>query len=572
MESIDPIFLELAIIIALSAIFGVVARMLKQPPIIGYLLAGIVLGPVGAAMIRNPENINALSEIGIALLLFLVGLEMDWKKLKKLGIITGVLSIIQIGLTFSIGFIVAILLNLNLAAAIVLGLTLAFSSTVIVIKLLSEKHDLDSLYGRISIGVLLVQDIVAIFAIALLPSLAKIHELSIGDTVILLAAKTAGLVFLAWFLSSWIFPKLFRGLASSQELLFVVSLAWCFVFAILTLSLGFSVEIGAFLAGVSLASLPYAFEIVGRIKSLRDFFIILFFVVLGTQISFSSNINWTIIILFTALAVVIKPLIVILSLSWQGLRRRVAFMTGISLGQMSEFSLILSGLALELKMINQELASIITLSAALSFLISPYLINISGYLFSKSRSLLGIIERRSGIKYSLELEMMQSMKDHIIIFGYHRMGYHILKTLKQLGQEVLIIDFNPEVIDQLQRQKIPAVFGDAQDEELLESIHFKNAKMIISTIPYREENLFLIKKAHQLKRDIISIITAGQIDDALEFYKNGASYVIMPYQLSGEHVADLLKKFENKTLNKFLASRKEEVRLLKTKSHALYIE
>lgn len=572
MSSIDPIFLELTIIIAISAFFGITARMLKQPPIIGYLLAGIVLGPVGAAYIQNPENINALSEIGIALLLFLVGLEMNWLKLKKLSAITGILSIVQIGLTFTTGFVVAIFFNLDLATAVVLGLAIAFSSTVIVVKLLSEKHDIDSLYGRIAVGALLVQDIVAIFAIALLPSLVRSPELSIGNTVILLTLKTVGLVFLAWFLSSWALPRFFKGLAKSHELLFVVSLAWCFVFAILTVKIGFSIEIGAFLAGVSLASLPYATEIVSRIKSLRDFFIILFFVVLGTQINFTSNSNWKLIVILTVLVVFIKPLIIVLCLSWQGLRRRVSFLTGITLGQMSEFSLILSGLALELQIIDSKYASIITIIAALSFLISPYLINISGFLFTIVKPLLGLVERRSGTKYSLELKSNHPFKDQVIIFGYHRMGFHILKTLRKLNHEVLIIDFNPEVIDRLRHQNVPAIFGDALDEELLESIHLKNAKMIISTIPYREENLFLIKKVHKINRNIILIITAGQIDDALDFYKHGASYVILPYQLSGEYIAELLKKYENKTLNKFLACQAEEVNLLKTKSHALYLE
>lgn len=571
MEQLDPIFLELGIIIATAAIFGIAARAFKQPPILGYILAGIILGPIGASLIQNQSDFKALSSFGIALLLFLVGLEVDWQKIKKLGNITGLLSILQIIGTLFLGFFVSLSLGLDINTAFIIGLVLAFSSTIVVIKLLSEKHDLDSLYGRISVGVLLAQDIVAIFVIALLAGSAQMKQFSVLDTVTLLAVKTIALVVFAWFVSSWIFPKIFKIFAKSNELLFVVSLAWCFTFAILTVKLGFSIEIGAFLAGVSLASLPYAIEIVGRIKSLRDFFIILFFVILGTELNLTGDKDWLLIIIFSLLAIIAKPIIVTLILSAQGLRRRVAFLTGLSLGQMSEFSMILSGLALTLNLIESDIASVITAATALSLLVSPYLINNSEKIFSFFKPILGFIERKAGKKYSLEIKG-SPLVNHIIIFGYHRLGFHILKALRDLNHQVLIIDFNPDVIDKMNQLGIPAIFGDAQDEELLESIHLKNARMIISTIPHREESLFLIKKIRKIKNDIIIIVTAKNIEEALEFYKNGADYVILPEQISGEHMANLLKEYEKKTLRKFLTHKSEEVHLLKTKKQALYLE
>lgn len=246
-------------------------------------------------------------------------------------------------------------------------------------------------------------------------------------------------------------------------------------------------------------------------------------------------------------------------------------MAGLTQGQNSEFALIIAALGITYGQIKPEMLSIITFSSLVSTLLSTIIFSNQASIYKKVRHFLHKIENLLPGK-KVEGRIEKKMKDHIVIFGYHRMGYHILKKLRALKHDVIIVDYNPDIIKRLQEQNIPCIYGDIEDEDILDLTYAKDAKMVISTIPHKEETTLLINEFKKLNEEGIIIVTSNHIDDALSYYKQGASYVILPHVLGGEHVADIINWYEHHELHDLMKSRLEEIQLLKTKNHALYYD
>jgi len=278
---------DFAVIIIIASILAYFLRLLKQPLILAYIITGLLAGQLLPNLIQDTTLIDFFSQIGIAFLLFIVGLSLSFSKLKEVGKIALITGFGQVVFSAIVGYFIAVYLGFTNIHAAYIGLALAFSSTIIVIKLLSDKNDLDALYGRISIGFLLVQDFIAIIALVVLSSLNN-YDSSVINLIFINLLKITLLLIAVYILSRYALPTIFSRVARNQELLFISSISWLFFLAIGSVALGFSVEIGAFLAGIALANLPYHYEISSKIKPLRDFFLVLFFVALGAQINLGS--------------------------------------------------------------------------------------------------------------------------------------------------------------------------------------------------------------------------------------------------------------------------------------------
>jgi Kef-type K+ transport system membrane component KefB len=568
----NSIFLDIGVVVIVATAFALLARAFKQPPLIGYILTGIVLGPLGTQMIGNQDVFNGMKEIGLALLLFMVGLEMDWSKAKQQLSSTLVLGIAQIVASFTVGMLLASLTKQSLIFGVYISLSLAFASTVIVVKVLSESRDLNSLHGRLSVSILLFQDLAAIVSFAILGGMSQASSLSVGSLISLLILKLLAIVVIIWFITGHFLPGLFARIAHSNELLFLSSLAWCFVLSLTLEMLGFPLEIGALIAGVSLASLPYSLDIAYRMGSLRDFFVIILFVALGSSVAIPSASYLALTITLILITIIGKPIVSFLVLCWRGYTSRTAFFTSLTQGQLSEFSLILTSLGLTLGQINQQLSSAIAVTTIISIFVSTILLTNRIVLYDILRPFLHLFERDHHHLRQFDQEDQEKLTDHIIIFGYHRMGYHILKILQKLNHKILIVDFNPDIIRKLKAHNIECIYGDVQDEELLEMINLDKAKMVISTIPHLEETTFLVKQIMKKNPHLKLIVTAHHIDDALLYYKLGASYVILPHVLGGEYVANLINEYEEHKLGELMRHRAEEIKLLRTKNQALYYD
>jgi len=537
------LILELALIMGIAAILALIGRAIKQPPIIAYLITGILIGPLVFNMTGSTEMIHTFARMGVAFLLFIVGLNLDFRSLKGIGkvsLLTGATDIVAVS---GISFLIAIAIGLSYTPALYLAIALAFSSTVVVVKLLSDKNELETLHGRIALGILIVEDFVAAFVLMIVPVLGagdfSTIFIQIGTSLLLIAG-----VFLFAYL---IFPRALAIAAKSQEVLFLFGISWALLVAVLFDSLGFSMEIGALLAGMALASSRYSLEIKGKIKGLMDFFVILFFVFFGAQLV--GPITQELIIqasIFSAFILIGKPLIIMSIMKTIGYKKRTNFFTGTSLAQISEFSLILILLGFTLGIVNQELFSLAILIALITIALSSYSIYFSKPIYKFLSPFLNIFD---GHKKELGIGK-KTEKHEIILLGYNRIGFNLLKAFEKTKKKYLVIDYNPQTVLNLSNKGINCIYGDINDLELLRSIKIRKAKIVISTIPDLEANLEVMDLIKDKK--IIFIPTSHTISNTKKLYSAGASYVIMPHFLGGHFVAQMLirDKFNKRKLFK----------------------
>ncbi len=538
-----PIFVELSLIVFLATIIAALMRILRQPLVVGYIVTGILVGPYVLNILHATEQIELFSKIGISILLFIVGLNLNPETVKETGKASLITGIAQVLLTGAAAYGVAYALGLEVQAAVYCALALTFSSTIIVLKILSDRGDLSKLYGKISIGVLLVQDIVATIALLTVSVLGKGEATSIGFGATIFSLLVKGFIAVAvlYLISKYILPKLSAFFAHSQELLFLFSLAWGLGLAAFFYYIGFSIEIGALIAGVTLSVSTYSYEIASRMKPLRDFFIILFFILLGSQMVFTDIGSLIIpIIVLSAFVLVLKPVIVMLTMNLIGFRTRTGFMTGLSLAQISEFSLILMSLALAFHIVDEKVVSVIAMVTIITIAGSTYLMMHVDRLHGIMRSGLQIFEWR---KKAHREPRWRSEATDMIIFGYDRVGFDFVDAAQKLGTKYTVVDFNPKSIKKLQAGEIPFRFGDAEDVEFLSEIALPEAKIVVSTIPDFKTNLLLLRTYRKQNEAGIIILISHDIKQARELYLNGASYVIMPHYLGAHHASNMIAQY-----------------------------
>ena len=549
-------FIQFALIILVVLGVSVITRLLKQPLIIGYIFSGIIVGPFVLNLIQESETLNVFSEMGIAFLLFIVGLYLSPKVIKEVGKISLVTGIGQILFTFLIGCLIGIILGFSIITSIYIAIALTFSSTIIIMKLLSDKDALEKLYGKISIGFLLVQDLMAILILIIVSSLAS----GTGASNLLFSTILKGVVLIGILisLSYYVLPKLSDFFAKSQEFLFVFAISWGFGISILFLYAGFSIEVGALIAGIMLSMSPYSFEISSKLKPLRDFFIISFFIILGSQMVF-GNITHLIIpaIIFSVFILIGNPLIVMILMGILGYGKKTGFMAGLTVAQISEFSLILIALGVKTGALTQEILSFVTIIGLLTIAGSTYMIIYSDAIFNKLSKFLTIFERKK-VK---EKDIPKKNYDYILL-GYNRIGFSIIKAFSRITKNFLVVDYNPKVVKDLQTEGVNAIYGDVDDPEFLEDLGIYKSSVIVSTIPEKETNQLILDVLKRNKSKPIVLLTGRQIKDALELYDAGANYVILPHFLGGEYTAKLIETAKNN--NKIYQKEKlKELKILK---------
>src|SRR3989344_613784 len=531
------IIISIGIIIGIAAILTVIARAIKQPPIIAYLISGVLVGPIALALVgpgtSSAEFLQVFARMGVALLLFIVGLSLDLRVLKEFGKVASLAGLGEIMVTAVLGFLISLLLGLKFTPALYLAAALAFSSTVVVVKILSDKKEIDTLHGRIALGILIVEDFIAAIALMAIPLLQN------GGTPLYILGKLGYVVLLIAFIfvcSIFLFRRLLDYLARNQEVLFLFGVAWALVLATLFDLLGFSLEIGALIAGMSLASSKYTIDLSGKMKPLRDFFMVLFFVFFGSQLA--GTINWDLIqkaLLFSLFIIIGKPIIVMSILRMFGYKKRTNFLAGSSLAQISEFSLILVLLGFSLGHLNQEIMSLAVLIAIITIGVSSYSIYYAHSIFNKISHLLHIFE---GKKQRLESAKKEESYE-ILLIGHHRLGYQILKSIKKLNKSFAVIDYNPKVILSLGEEGTNCIYGDAGDRDFLSQLDLSKTKLIISTMPEEEANLNIRDRIKQINSKITFIATAEQPRYALDLYESGVDYVIVPHHLGGKFVSTI---------------------------------
>ncbi len=536
-------FFEISIIIFTAVFFGAIMKLLRQPLIVGYVLTGITVGPYVFNLLHSTSDIEVFSNIGISILLFIVGIHLNPEIIKEVGVTSFIVAVAQAVITSVTGFFVVRWLGFDAVSSAYSGAALAFSSTIIILKLFSDKKCLGKLHGKIVLGMLLVEDFIA--ALILVVASLNISVSSSGSDLVnvftALFFKGTVIVVLLFMISKYLLPKLSEFFASSPELLFLFSIAWGLGLSSLFSVIGFSAGIGALVAGATFSVSPFAEEISSRLKPLRDFFIMLFFVLLGSRISLSldTKVLYPAVVL-SLFVLIINPIIVFFVMNILNYKKRTSFLVAMTSSQISEFSLILVALGASNGQISNTVVSIITLVFVFTISGSTYLILYSENIYNRFKGVLGFFELRKGSRD--EGSSVRPDFD-MIIFGFHRVGEDFVEAAKHIGANFFAVDFNPSAIKRLQEKGIPFKYGDADDVEFLREINISSAKLIVSSIPDFETNLLLIKtyRAENLGGIIITI--SHDVSQAKKLYLAGATYVVMPHYLGAHHASKMIEKY-----------------------------
>ena len=551
--------ISLALILTVAAAIVLVLRVAKQPPIVGYILAGIILGPSALAITNDFAALETLGQLGIALLLFIVGLNLDIKSLKKVGLISVYTGVGQVIFTSAIGFVLALLFGLDVISSAYVAVALTFSSTIIIVKLLADEREMDSLHGKVAMGLLIVQDIIVVFVLMFISAFAGSQE-PLLTTLLTTIIKGTIIFFLAYLASKYVLPYILHHAGKNQETIFLFSIAWCFAIAGLFYAANFSLEIGALIAGLMIASTPYSYEIASKAKPLRDFFITLFFIVLGSHLQLSALGTMIIpALLLSAFVLIGNPLIVMTIMGLQGFSKRTSFLTGLAVAQISEFSLIFVTLGITIGHVGEDILNLVTIIGLTTILLSTYMILYSSKIYEKIHPYIPF-KQRGVHKTENKTHTKQLWK--IILFGYNRMGESILDYFHKNDHDYLIVDFNPEVVLELQKQGKNALLGDANDAELYEELRVDQVHTVVSTITDHEASQLLISRIRAENKKATIIATASQAQEALELYEQGADYVIIPHHVGGDHAAVMLDLL-GEDAEEFLARKASHMDVLK---------
>ena len=535
------LFLQLSALLAITVSVGFFVRLAKQPLLIAYIIAGIIGGPLLLNILPpNAHTYNAFANVGVVLLLFIIGLDLNFSYLKKIGKETMIIAAWQILFNFLLILPLAKFFGFSWAGAIFLTIAACFSSTIVILKLLGDKQDEDTVYGRYTIGLLLVQDLISILILLYL-SFNNQAENFVGLPYLSLLKfiVVVGLIILA---TKYVLPKLLSSVANSGEFLFIFTVAWCFGISSLMLWSGFSLEIGAIIAGLALGSSRYQAEIASRVKPLRDFFIVIFFMVLGSE----SNLQQVdrVLLPATILAIfilIIKPLVLYIIFRARHFTRRNSFLAALTSGQLSEFGFIILFAGAASGYLKGEELGIFTIAALITIFFSSYIITYSYKIYCLFLPIFALFGKD---RYEQKEDVRESFE--AIIFGYHRTGWKIGEALRDEKIKFAAVDFNPDNHALFKRSGVKAFFGDASDVEFLKSLPLKKAKIIISTIPSPEDQLVLIHFIRRHNPKAIMIATLYHKKYIKSLYKAGADYVILPHLLGGSWTAEIIQRGELK--------------------------
>ena len=544
-------FAELAVLLVITAFAGAVAVRLRQPVLIAYIIVGVLVGPAGFELVRAHDQIDLPAQIGVAVLLFLAGLKLAITHARHIGPGALATGLGQLGFTILFGFLLILAMGREVMEAIYVAVALTFSSTIIIVKLLSDKRELDSLHGRIAVGFLIVQDIAVVLAMMAMSALRGAADAAAWEVAGSLLARVSAAALLMFVLMRYMLPGVVRAMARSQELLLIFAIAWGTGLAAMGDWAGFSKEAGAFLAGFSLASTSYREAIGARLTGIRDFLLLFFFIDLGAKLDFSTlgEELWPAAVL-SAFVLIGNPLIVMAIMGYMGYRKRTGFLAGLTVAQISEFSIVFVAMGISLGHVGVQALGLTTLVGVVTITLSTYMILYSQNLYERLAPWLKPFERRRPHReLAVERQAHGIESPDVIIFGLGRFGEPLSQRLKKAGLSVLGVDFDPEVVRHLRRQGMVVRFGDGQDSDFLDNLPLEGVPRVVSTLPDLESNRALLHALTQRRFGGEIAIVARDEAQGAALKRAGAPTVFYPLRdamdFTAEHLTALIRSEKN---------------------------
>ena len=544
----DYIFYEIAALLVLAAAVGFVGLMLRQPLIVSFIAVGIIAGPSMLNIARSDEYIDLLAELGIAVLLFLVGLKLDLNLVRTLGPVALLTGLGQVAFTTVFGFLIGLGLGLDVVTSFYIAVALTFSSTIIIVKLLSDKREIDSLHGRIALGFLIVQDIVVVLAMIALSAIGvgAQGDAALTDILEVFGYGALMLVAIGLFIR-YLANPLTERLSRAPELMISFAIGWAALLAALGHYFGFGKELGGLLAGVSLASTPFREAIAARLSSLRDFLLLFFFIALGASLDMTvlgASVGPAVI--FSLFVLIGNPLIVLAIMGAMGYRKRTGFLAGLTVAQISEFSLIFMAMGVTIGHVGEQALGLVTLVGLITIAASTYMITYSHQLYRIVEPVLGPFERRKAGAHEDAWQPGDENYD-AIVFGLGRYGSAIAAELDAAGMKVLGVDFNPVAIREVRQKGLDALFGDATDPEFIAHLPLPGVGWAVSAVPEHDTGVTHDDPRRSLVHGLRAAGFEGRMavavhsDRHAEALRNaGADLVLMPYRDAASQAASLV--------------------------------
>jgi len=536
---LDSSFTQVALILLIAIVMGLGAKLARQPLIIAYLAVGILLGPSFFNVVSFQEEIELLAKLGIAILLFLVGLKLDLGLIRSTGLVALYTGVGQVVFTSVVGYFLIVALGYEPLPALYIAVALTFSSTIIIVKLLSDKRELDQLHGQIAVGFLIVQDILVIVAMVVIVAIGSPG--STNSPIDLLFVLVGSVVFLVvvTLLAKFVVPRLLDWMAKSQELTLLFGVGWAVALAAATNLLGLSMEVGAFVAGVTLASTPYRESLSGRMVSLRDILLLFFFIQLGTSLEFAEAASqlWPAIVL-SLFVLIGNPIIVMIIMGVMGYRSKVSFKAGLAVAQISEFSLILIALGYSLGQVEKSVLSLVTLVGIITITLSTYLILYSEQIYNLIPKFLSIFEKKD-LSSSIDEEAQAARYDAIVI-GAGRLGGAVVEGLLSRDARLLIVDQNPTALKELRDRGLETLYGDVTEPEFASSLPLHEADAVICAVPERTTNLVVLEMLERYKYEGRICLTAMDEPTAKLLQEDSEVTVIRPLNMAASRIIETL--------------------------------
>ncbi len=528
---LESSFAQIAAILAAAAVVGAITVALRQPLIVGFIAVGILVGPTGVNLVQDTDEIELLAGLGIAVLLFLVGLKLDPQLIRTTGPVALATGLGQVAFTSLVGFAIALALGIEMLSAVYVAVALTFSSTIIIVKLLSDKRELDDLHGRIAVGFLIVQDIMVVIALVVITAIGTTAGGDVGSRLLEVLVRGAAFLLALLAIMLWVLPTVFGRLARNRELLILASVAWAASVAAVGEGLGFSIEVGAFLAGITLAGTPYREAIASRLVGLRDFLLLFFFIDLGARLELgATEERLGEAAIFSLFVLIGNPLIVLVIMGIMGYRKRTSFLAGLTVAQISEFSLILAALGLRFGHIDESILGLITAVGIITIGLSTYMILYSQPLYERLAPMLSIFERA---KPRPQKTGHEEGDVDAVVFGLGRHGSLVADGLCRAGWRVVGVDIDPDALER-RKSNVEVVYGDAEDPEFALSLPLDQARWVIGTAPNIDVNLALLHGLRAAGYEGKVAITAHSPDDALRLEAQGVDIVLAPFAVAAE--------------------------------------
>jgi len=548
---ISPSF---AIIIISATVLAFIAKKTKQPPLIAYLFTGIIIGPVFLNLVSETELINILSELGLGFLLFLIGIEMKIDEIKEILKPVGRIALLQTILQTALAFVIPYALGFTLMETVVISLCTVFGATPVIVKLLSEKDELSTLPSKIDVGVLILQDIYLIIILALFSSGNLTNPGQIGFTLakVFLMIGLIGIISLAS--SKYLLPKIFRKAADNEHTFFLYGISWAFIFITLSQSLGLSIEVGAFLAGLGLGQIPYNTELEERIRPLTDFFMIIFFSTIGLTLNAQNLlVYWQEALIASGLLMAGNFLIMFYLIDREKFTPETSFIGSLNMTQVSEFSLVVGGIAVTQGYIQSDILGYLSMMALVTMSLSTYLINYNHQIYRRIEHLLERFEDEE--KQDVDIK---SLEDHIVIIGYDETVRPVVDLITDKFDQLMVLDKDPSQTEELSKKDFEYIYGDFKHGEIRKALRLDKAKLVICIIPDLDVNKRLLQDT---KRETTVFAKATIFEDAAELYDLGADYVMLENTIAAEKTAEYIEIFleDKEVLDEEIRDEKERI-------------